>query len=98
MGAIKEKVFANAASIWVGVVYLFCSLGFRLFPGGSRVIAQSWFHGFDFGRMWLDQPLRSNFWLGLISAVGLTWLAAWLFAWLYNYFFARDKIRSDEKE
>lgn len=88
MGIIKERVFANAASVWITVVYLFCSFGFRLFPVASRVIAQSWFHGFDFGKM-LDQPLRNNFWLGLISAVALTWLAAWLFAKIYNYLITR---------
>ncbi len=86
MAAIKENAFANASAALMTVVYLFCSLAFVMFPGASRAVAQSWFHGFDMGRMWIDQPIRSNFWLGLVTAVGLTWLAAWLFARLYNYF------------
>ena len=86
---IKETVFANAAAVWVAAVYLFCSLAFILFPQASLVVAQSWFHGFDFGRMWVDQPLRSNFWLGLVSVVALTWVASWLFVRLYKYLATR---------
>jgi len=86
---IKEKVFANAASVWVGAVYLFCSLAFVFFPQASRLVAQSWFHGFDMGRFWVDQPIRSNFWLGLVSVVALTWIATWLFARIYNYLATR---------
>ncbi|OGD59005.1 hypothetical protein A3I57_02530 [Candidatus Beckwithbacteria bacterium RIFCSPLOWO2_02_FULL_47_23] len=89
MGIIKEKVFANAASVWVGAVYLFCSLAVTLFPRASLTVARSWFHGFDLGDLWLNQPMRSNFWLGLVSAVGLTWIAAWLFAKTYNYLATR---------
>ena len=85
MAFMKEKVFANAAAVWTGAVYLFCSLAFVLFPGASRVVAQSWFHGLDMSKMWVYQPIRSNFWLGLVSAVALAWLAAWLFARIYNY-------------
>lgn len=91
---VKENVFANAAGVWMGIVYLFCSLAFVMFPVASRLVAQSWFHGFDMGRFWVDQPIRSNFWMGLVSAVAFAWLAAWLFAWLYNYFAAAKTGRS----
>ena len=83
---MREKAFANAAAVWMGAVYLFCSLAVVLFPQASFAIARSWFHGVDLGVMWTNQPFRSNFWLGLVSAVALTWLAAWLFASLYRYF------------
>lgn len=89
MEIIKDKVFANAAAIWMGAVYLFCSLAFVMFPVASRLVAQSWFHGFDMGRFWVDQPIRSNFWLGLISAMAFAWLAAWSFARIYNYLSTR---------
>lgn len=89
MGTIKENVFANAAAVWVGIIYLFCSLAVVLFPQASLAVARSWFHGFDLGEMWVNQPFRSNFWLGLISAVALTWLAVWLFARIYNYLVTR---------
>ncbi|HKZ35904.1 MAG TPA: DUF5676 family membrane protein [Patescibacteria group bacterium] len=91
MAVIKEKAVANAAAVWVGGVYIFCSLAFVLFPGVSRLVAQSWFHGFDMSKMWVYQPIRSNFGLGLVTAVGLTWIAAWLFAWLINYFGSTSK-------
>jgi len=47
VAVIKEKAVANAAAVWVGGVYIFCSLAFVLFPGVSRLVAQSWFHGFN---------------------------------------------------
>ena len=86
---IKENVLANAAAVWVGAVYLFCSLAVALFPKASLAIARSWFHGFNLGEMWVNQPFRSNFWLGLISVMAFTWLAAWLFAKIYNYLVTR---------
>jgi hypothetical protein len=86
VAVIKVSAFANAAAAWIAAVYLVCALGVAVFPGPSRMMAVSWFHGMNINSMWSGRPFPGNFWLGLVSAVVLTWLAAWLFAQLYNYF------------
>jgi len=80
---LNEIAWANASGVLVGIVYVFCSLAIALFPDLSLTIAQSWVHGIDFGVVWTASP-RGNFLLGLITAVGLSWVAGWIFAYLYN--------------
>jgi len=80
---LDEKALANASAIFTGIIYLFCAGAVAFFPGISKIVAGSWFHGIDIGLIWTGGA-RSNFLLGLISAVGLTWLSGWIFAWLYN--------------
>lgn len=82
---LNETAWANASGILVGIVYVFCAVAIALFPDLSLTVAQSWIHGIDFGAIWTAAP-RGNFLLGLITAVGLSWLAGWVFAWLYNKF------------
>lgn len=85
---LDKKAFANTSGIFMGIVYVFCSIAIALFPGLSLTIAQSWVHGIDFGVIWTAAP-RGNFFLGLITAVGLTWVAGWVFAECYNYFLGK---------
>ena len=82
---LSEKAFANTLGVFMGIVYVFCSIAVALFPGLSRTVAQSWIHGIDFADIWTAAP-RGNFFLGLITAIGLSWIGGWLFAWLYNSF------------
>lgn len=85
MRSVKLNVsaWANTSGIFMGIVYVFCSLAIALFPEISRVVAQSWIHGIDLSVVWTGSP-RGNFLLGLVTAAGLSWVAGWLFAWLYN--------------
>lgn len=80
---LNEKAWANASAVFMGVVYVFCALAISLFPGFAKTVAGSWFHGIDLGLIWTG-VVRPNFLLGLVTAVGLTWVGGWLFAWLYN--------------
>ena len=82
---LNETAWANASGILVGIIYVFCSLAIALFPDFSLAIAQSWVHGIDFGAVWTASP-RGNFLLGLVTAIGLSWVAGYLFAWAYNKF------------
>ncbi len=80
---LNEKALANASAAVVGVVYIFCAAAVAIFPGISKIIAGSWFHGLDLEAIWTGAP-RGNFILGLITAAAGVWLIGWLFAWLYN--------------
>ena len=82
---MKEQEFANALAAVTGIVYVVCSLSVALFPGFSKVVGQSWFHGIDFGLIWTGSP-RGNFLVGFVTAVIGTWLVGWAFAWVYNQF------------
>lgn len=82
---LNETAWANASGALMGIVYVFCSLAIGLFPDLSRAVAQSWIHGIDLGAVWTGNP-RGNFLLGLITSIGLSWVAGWLFARVYNKF------------
>ena len=82
---MKEQEFANALAAVTGIVYVVCSLSVALFPGFSKVVGQSWFHGMDIDLIWTGSP-RGNFLLGFITAVIGMWLVGWAFAWVYNQF------------
>lgn len=80
---LNEKALANALAIFMGLVYVLCALFVTLLPDLSRLVATSWFHGIDLSLIWTGEG-RPNFVLGLISAVGLSWLSGWAFASTYN--------------
>ena len=82
---LNEKAWANTSAVFVGIVYVFCALGVVLFPDISKAVAGSWFHGIDLGLIWTGSA-RPNFLLGLLTAVGLSWVGGWIFAWIYNRF------------
>ena len=82
---MKQQAFANALAAVTGIVYVVCSLSVALFPGFSKVVGQSWFHGMDIDLIWTGSP-RGNFLLGFITAVIGMWLVGWAFAWVYNQF------------
>ncbi len=80
---LNETAWANATGVLMGLVYIFCSLAVALFPALSQTVAQSWIHGIDLSIVWTGSP-RGNFLLGLISAMGLSWVAGYAFAAIYN--------------
>lgn len=84
---MKHNVMAtaNATAITVGVIYIACALLVAIFPEFFRAVATSWFHGFDLGQFWTGEA-RGNYFLGLVSAMGGSWLVGYLFAWTYNKF------------
>jgi hypothetical protein len=86
---LNKTVLANASAVWMGVIYLACGFAVSAFPGLSKTLTQSWFHGIDVAKLWSGEPFPGNFLLGLVSSVILTWVAAYLFAYLYNYFLGK---------
>lgn len=80
---LNELALANTSAAVTAIVYVVCSLSVALFPGFSKVVSQSWFHGMDIGLIWTGSP-RGNFLLGIITAVIGMWLVGWVFAWFYN--------------
>lgn len=81
----NELATANASAITIGVIYLACALMVGVFPEFFRAIATSWFHGWNMELLWTGTP-RSNFALGLISAMIGSWIVGYIFAWSYNKF------------
>lgn len=80
---LNEMALANASAILMGGFYVLCALAVALLPDFSKAVVVNWFHGIDLGAIWTGGP-RGNFFLGLISAVVLSWIFGWAFAWLYN--------------
>lgn len=82
---LNAKAFANAASAVMAVWVLGCLALSLIVPDLLFSVAQSWMHtinlsvvktafSFDFGSVIL----------GLITAVGLTWITTYITIWLYN--------------
>ena len=80
---LKTNALANASAILTGIIYVACAVLVGLLPDFFKAVATSWFHGMDLGAIWTGAP-RGNFFLGLVTAMGGTWITGWLFAWLYN--------------
>lgn len=76
---------ANATAITVGFIYVACALLLTVTPDFFKSVAQSWFHVWNLDPLWTGAP-RSNFILGLISAMVGSWLVGYIFAWTYNRF------------
>ncbi len=84
---MKHNVMAtaNALALTTGFVYIACALLVALSPTFFKVVASSWFHGMDLASIWTGAP-RGNFFLGLVTAMGGSWLVGYLFALTYNKF------------
>lgn len=84
---MKHNVMAtaNATAITVGFVYVACALLVALFPALFKAVSASWFHGWNMEALWTGEP-RGNFFLGLASAMGGSWIVGWVFAATYNKF------------
>ncbi|MBI2196371.1 hypothetical protein HYU45_02040 [Candidatus Daviesbacteria bacterium] len=82
---LNAKAFANAAAAVMAVWVVACALLAYIAPGLLFTVAQSWTHTMNL------EAVRSTFTpnlglllLGLISAVGLTWLTTYGTIVLYN--------------
>lgn len=82
---LNESAWANAFAVLMGLVYVVCALLVSILPGISKAVAESWFHGVDLSLIWTGGA-RPNFIIGLVSSVGLSWIAGWTFALVYNRF------------
>jgi hypothetical protein len=85
----NQLALANASAVWMGMIYLLCGLAIAMFPESSQLIVRSWFHGIDLTQIWSAQPFPGNYFFGLLSAIGFTWVGAYFFASLYNYFLGK---------
>ena len=84
------KATANALAVFIGVLYLVCGFFVAVFPGMTRAVTISWFHGIDIGKIWSVKPFPGNFLLGLVSAIITAWVSGWAFASIYNRFAAKQ--------
>ncbi|MBI4059222.1 hypothetical protein HY404_03205 [Candidatus Microgenomates bacterium] len=80
---LNELAWANASAIVTGLIYVVCAAAVAFLPDFSKALAESWFHGLDLNQIWTGTP-RSNFVLGLVSAMIGTWLVGYVFAGVYN--------------
>lgn len=81
----NEMATANATAVTVGIIYIACALLVALFPEFFKAVASSWFHGMDLTAVWAGAP-RGNYILGIITAMGGSWLVGYIFAASYNKF------------
>ncbi len=84
---MKHNVIAtaNALAVTMGFVYIACALLVAFIPDLFRLVATSWFHGWNMEVLWTGTP-RSNYVLGLVSAMAGSWIVGYVFAWTYNKF------------
>jgi hypothetical protein len=81
---LKETALANAFGL-LGVIYFVgCYAVAWAMPALYKSVAESWMHMLDLSGLWRQGP--SNFGIGLISFVIVSWVSGYLFAWLYNKF------------
>ena len=82
---VNSMASANALATVVGVGYILCRLIAAVAPGFLFNVGQSWFHTVNL------EPLRTSgsmsagmFFLGLVSSVVVSWVAAFATAELYR--------------
>lgn len=82
---LNAKAFANATAIVMAVWVLGCLALSLMVPDLLFSVAQSWMHTINLNlvKTTLNFDLGSVV-LGLITAVGLTWITTYATIWLYN--------------
>ena len=82
---VNSRALAHAVATVVGVGYVLCRLIAAVAPGFLFNVGQSWFHTVNL------EPLRSTssmstrmFFLGLVTSVAVSWVAAFATAELYK--------------
>jgi uncharacterized protein DUF5676 len=85
MTMVNSTVLAHAVATVVGVGYILCRLIAAVAPGFLFNVGQSWFHTVNL------EPLRTTgsmstgmFFLGLVTLVVVSWVAAFATAELYR--------------
>jgi len=82
---LNAKAFANATAVITAVWVLGCLVLSLIIPDLLFSIAQSWMHTINLSvvKTAFNFDLGSVI-LGLITAVGLTWITTYATIWLYN--------------
>jgi uncharacterized protein DUF5676 len=85
MTMVNSRALAHAVATVVGVGYVLCRLIAAVAPGFLFNVGQSWFHTVNL------EPLRTTgsmstgmFFLGLVTSVVVSWVAAFGTAELYE--------------
>lgn len=82
---MDSKKTPLAVAIFTEIIYIVCLLGVVLFPGFSKTLTRSWFHGPDLTLIWNTSTLTwGNVIVGLISVFVGVYLATWLFVKIYQ--------------
>lgn len=81
---LKEIPFANALAGITAVLYLVCAVLFALVPDLLRLIAQTWFHGYDLSSIPAAPVTLGGVFVGLTTVTAVTWVFGYLLAWVYN--------------
>lgn len=81
---LKETALANAAGLLGAIYFVGCYLVAWALPAFYKSVAESWMHMLNLSSLWKQGP--SNFVLGFVSFVIVSWVSGYLFAWLYNKF------------
>ena len=82
---LNAKAFANAASAVMAIWVVACAAVSYLAPDLLFSVAQSWMHNISLETVKTTfNPTLGSLFLGLVSAVGLTWATTYGTIWLYN--------------
>lgn len=81
---LKEIALANALGLLGAIYFVGCYLVASMAPALYKSVAESWMHMLNLGGLWRQGP--SNFGIGFISFVIVSWVSGYLLAWAYNRF------------
>lgn len=73
-----------AVAIYAEVLSIVCLLAVVLFPTASRVVFESWFHGYNIGSLWAPNFALIDTVIRLISVFISTYVATWIFVKIYQ--------------
>lgn len=75
---LSEMIWANAAALAAAIIWILCAVIVSLLPDFSTQVLQWIMHG-------MTLPARnltlSNFFLGGISFIVISWVCGWIFGW-----------------
>ena len=84
---LNSLALANAATVVLLVVYVFCRILSLLAPDFLLSLGQSWFHTIDLGVVGTTASLNlGEFLLGAVSLGIITWVITYATAFVYNRF------------
>ena len=82
---LDSKAVSLSLAFTSEVLYILCTLFFYLFPEGTLMFFNSWFHGIDLTRIGAPGTIATaNFFIGFASIFVVSYLTGTVFAYLYN--------------
>lgn len=82
---MDSKKTPLAVAVFMVIIYIVCLLGVLMFPGFSKTLTRSWFHGPDLTLVWNTSTLTwGNVVIGLVSVFIGVYLATWIFIKLHK--------------